>query len=366
MSIQDEIKSARQKIIKDGFDMSIGELIRIYEKDELIINPAYQRSFRWDDSRKTRFIESLILGIPIPPIFVYTNEDGRWELIDGLQRLSTIFQFAGVLKKPGTTELEPQFKPSGTKLLPSLNNIAWEVENDTNEDNNLPLSIRLDIERVRLRVEILKRESDNRAKYELFQRLNSGGAELSPQESRNCVASMLNPQLLGKMLSMSEHPAFKGTISLTERAFEEQKHVELVLRFLAFRYKPYTSGVDVHDWLDEILIDISQDPNFDINSEQEVFEQLFTKLNEYLGANSFKRYEGGFGGSFSISAFEAITYGVSKNMPDAICQDKRDALIQAIKDMWSRQEFVDSTRAGTRGSTRIAKLLPLAQQWFDI
>ena len=96
MSIQQEIADARQKIVKDGFDMSIGELIRIYEKKELIINPVYQRSFRWDESRKTRFIESLILGIPIPPIFVFTDEDGRWELIDGLQRLSTMFQFAGV------------------------------------------------------------------------------------------------------------------------------------------------------------------------------------------------------------------------------------------------------------------------------
>ena len=130
MAIADEIRSARQTIVKDGFDMSIGELIRIYEKRELIISPAYQRSFRWDESRKTRFIESLILGIPIPPIFVFTDENGRWELIDGLQRLSTVFQFAGVLRRPDGAELESKFIPSGTKLIPSLNEVVWESDED--------------------------------------------------------------------------------------------------------------------------------------------------------------------------------------------------------------------------------------------
>ena len=364
MSIQQEIADARQKIVKDGFDMSIGELIRIYEKKELIINPVYQRSFRWDESRKTRFIESLILGIPIPPIFVFTDEDGRWELIDGLQRLSTMFQFAGVLKKPGSEEFENRFIPSGTKLLPSLNEVVWESSDDDEED--LPLAVRLDVERVRIRVEILKRESDGRAKYELFQRLNSGGAELSPQESRNCVATMLNADLFEKLLRMADYPPFRDSISLTPRAIEEQKHVELVLRFLAFRYKKYQSTIDVHDWLDEILIDISQDPHFDIDGERIIFEQTFQLLVSLLGNNTFKRFDGAFGGSFSIAAFEAITHGVSSNLPKVTPQEKHEILVARIQAMWTEFDFIDSTKAGTRGSTRLGKLLPFAKAWFDI
>ncbi|WP_410971654.1 DUF262 domain-containing protein, partial [Salmonella sp. SAL4437] len=90
-----ELNLAKKEISKDSFDMSVGELSRIYERNEVIINPNYQRLFRWDESQKTRFIESLLLGIPIPPIFVFTDESGRWEVIDGLQRLSTIFEFSG-------------------------------------------------------------------------------------------------------------------------------------------------------------------------------------------------------------------------------------------------------------------------------
>jgi Protein of unknown function DUF262 len=79
MSLQEEIAEASKKVIKDGYDMSIGELINLYRDRELFINPKYQRYFRWDESQKTRFIETLLLGIPIPPIFVYTTGK-KWEI----------------------------------------------------------------------------------------------------------------------------------------------------------------------------------------------------------------------------------------------------------------------------------------------
>lgn len=364
MALIDEIRSARQTIVKDGFDMSIGELIRIYEKKELIINPAYQRSFRWDESRKTRFIESLILGIPIPPIFVFTDENGRWELIDGLQRLSTIFQFAGVLRNPNELEFETKFIPSGTKLIPSLNEVVWESEEDSQE--GLPLAVRLDVERVRIRVEILKRESDGRAKFELFQRLNSGGAGLSPQESRNCVATMLNPHFFEELVSMSEYVPFRNVTILTSRAIEEQKHVELVLRYLSYRYKPYQNGIDVHDWLDEVLIDISQDPQFDLAFEKAHFEKTFQLLNECLGADTFKRFENSFVGGSSIAAFEAVSFGVSMHLDKYLGQPDTQTLVEKIKAMWAEPQFIESTKAGTRGSTRLSKLLPFAKEWFAV
>lgn len=364
MSIQEEITAARQKIVKDGFDMSVGELIRIYEKQELVINPVYQRVFRWDESRKTKFIESLILGIPIPPIFVFTDEAGRWELIDGLQRLSTIFQFAGVLRKPASDELEAPFIPSGTKLLPSLNEIVWDSDEDQKTD--LPLAVRLDIERVRIRVEILKRESDARAKFELFQRLNSGGAELSPQEARNCVATMLNPVLFENLVQMAAEANFTVSTSLTQRAIEEQKQIELVLRFLSYRYKPYQIGIDVHDWLDETLIDISQDENFALASERTAFHRTFDLLQSCLGSDAFRRYDGQqFVGGFSISAFEAISHGVSRHIDSWAQPAAHGSLVQKIKDMWSQEQYVESTKAGTRGSTRLGRLLPFATQWFQ-
>jgi hypothetical protein len=84
MTLLEEIAIARKEIVSDGYDMSVGELINLYRDGELKIDPAFQRLFRWDSTRKTRFIESILLGLPLPPIFVYQRKDGVWELIDGV------------------------------------------------------------------------------------------------------------------------------------------------------------------------------------------------------------------------------------------------------------------------------------------
>lgn len=93
--ILSDIENSRNTLQTDKLDMSFGEIMNMYERDEIIINPDFQRLYRWTDYQKTRFIESVIIGIPIPPIFVAENSQGRWEVVDGLQRLSTIFSFSG-------------------------------------------------------------------------------------------------------------------------------------------------------------------------------------------------------------------------------------------------------------------------------
>lgn len=171
MSLEQELSRVRKDVVTDGYDMSIGEVVSLYKDKELIINPEYQRLFRWDDGRKTKFIESILLGIPIPPIFVFQLSDGVWELVDGLQRISTILEFMGLLVGPDKKMIKPSVLNS-TKLLPSLANYSWEKSPSTKA---LSPAQKIDIKRARLRIEILKRESDENAKFELFQRLNTGG-----------------------------------------------------------------------------------------------------------------------------------------------------------------------------------------------
>src|ERR1051326_9001103 len=96
--LEQEVIKTRNSLSTDRLDMSFGEIMSMYERYELIIDPEFQRLFRWSDYQKTRFIESLLLGIPIPPIFVAEDRNGKWELVDGLQRLSTVLSFFGLLK----------------------------------------------------------------------------------------------------------------------------------------------------------------------------------------------------------------------------------------------------------------------------
>lgn len=91
MDLQQEIDARRAEIRTDEYAMSIGEWISLYENKELDIHPEFQRFFRWSIWQKSRLIESILLGIPIPTIFVSQRKDGVWDVVDGLQRLSTIF-----------------------------------------------------------------------------------------------------------------------------------------------------------------------------------------------------------------------------------------------------------------------------------
>ena len=107
--------------------MSIGEWISLYQGDDLDIHPEFQRFYRWSDQQKSDLIESILLGIPLPPIFVSQRQNGVWDVIDGLQRLSTIFQFVGILKNAEEEQVEP-LELLKTVYLPSLDGMVWESE----------------------------------------------------------------------------------------------------------------------------------------------------------------------------------------------------------------------------------------------
>lgn len=365
MSLEKEIQKARKEIVSDGYDMSLGEVMNLYKDDELKINPEFQRLFRWDITRKTRFIESILLSIPIPPIFVFQDKDGNWELIDGLQRLSTILEFSGVLKDSEGKKVVPS-RLEGTKFLPSLADKRWQVWNEG--DSAIDKTMQMQIKRARMRVEILLKESDENAKYELFQRLNTGGAQLSQQEVRNCVAVMINPDLYKLLVKLAANDDFTKAVSQTESAVEKQAGVELVLRFFAFKHHPYKSGLDVHEYLDSALVEISQNEEIDWKEEAEYFNKTFRLLSDSLGDKAFKRWGGNcFGGKFLMSLYETIAFGVSQNLDEISVQDREEQkkfVISRAKALWENPVFEKNSGAGVRGTTRLSKLLPMAKGFF--
>src|SRR5687768_9763163 len=116
MALDQEINQRAKEIHTDGYPMSIGELASLYRDSELDIHPEFQRIFRWSILQKSKLIESILLGIPIPSIFVSQREDGVWDVVDGLQRLSTIFEFMGILKDENGQIIPPN-KLVGTEYL---------------------------------------------------------------------------------------------------------------------------------------------------------------------------------------------------------------------------------------------------------
>lgn len=363
MGLQEEIDKTRAEIRSDGYPMSIGEWISIYEKGELDIHPEFQRFFRWSLRQKSRLIESLLLGIPIPQVFVAQRPDGVWDVVDGLQRLSTIFEFAGVLLDENHKKVPPLTLES-TTYLPSLAGRRWE--DAAHPDQSLTIAQRLLIKRAKINVSIILKESDEMAKYELFQRLNTGGSMLSDQEVRNSILVMMNLDLYKWIRVLSRDRSFTSCVALSERAIDEQYDMELVSRFIVFRTMPQNdlrSIGDVGEFLTDKAKALARDKSFDYKGEEEAFLETFNMLAGTLEDNAFRRYDKDkqrFVGGFSVSAFEAVAIGLGYNP-----KGTDPGLIEKkVKAMWADAEFVDNSGSGVRASSRVPKIVPYGRQMF--
>jgi hypothetical protein len=135
--------------------MSVGELINVYRDGDLVVNPEFQRLFRWTPFQKSHLIESLLIGIPLPSIFVFELASGKWELIDGLQRVSTILEFAGVLRDQEGKLFEPSVL-EGTRYLPALELKSWD--GTPNDSKSIGSSNQIAIKRARINIQILKKK----------------------------------------------------------------------------------------------------------------------------------------------------------------------------------------------------------------
>lgn len=323
-NLQVEIDNARMTVKTDSYPMSIGELVSMYEEGDLEIRPEFQRLYRWSGEQKSKFIESILLGIPVPSIFVAQREDGVWELVDGLQRISTILEFMGKLKDENNA-FYPSLKLNATKYLASLQDKIWG-DPDGDDPNIINRNIQRIFKREKIDIKIIQRESQSDTKYEIFQRLNTGGSKLSDQEVRNALLLMINPSAQHWIEELAKNENFIEVLPISEKQQNESYYNELVIRYFALRYIKdrlisrdikwktiIDNHSDVAPYLDQFVTTIFND-DFDYNEEKRIFEQTFEYLNEQFGEKAFKKFneiKNDYVGAISIPLFEMISYGVS-------------------------------------------------------
>lgn len=367
--LNEEIDSAQRLVKTDAYQMSVGEIINMYKEGELVINPDFQRLFRWEIGQKSKLIESLLLGIPLPSIFVFEKENAKWELIDGLQRISTLLEFMGELKNATNDQPEPPIALVSTRYLPSLDKTVWDrneliADVPVTEQNPLTGPQQFAIKRSRLSVEILKRPSDNATKYDLFQRLNAGGTVANPQELRNCIIIMVNREYASFMRELSTQVPFLAVLSASDDQIEKQRHMEYVSRFLVYSYVPYDGKLDVEEFIDEGIVALAA-----ANETQPAniaFSATFNLLNQSFGQNALRRLENGtHSGRVGLAAFECIAIGIAKNITSI--QNKSDAVgyvRQRIQEFWQAPGIDNFFVPGLRGTVRIQRTIPFGSNWF--
>ena len=233
----DFLEKKQRELMTSTIDYNLESLTALITKRVIDLAPKYQRRFRWDDARKSKLIESFLMNVPIPPIFLNEDDFGKYSVIDGKQRLSAINEFI-----------------TGKLTLKGL--LVFKDLNDLNL-YDLPVEFQNSIKiRATVRAIIILRQSDKDIKYEVFQRLNTGGVKLNAQEIRNSAF----PGLLNdKILDLSEEKHFQKLLGIKSkvksRIYQEMKDAELILRFFALRknWKTYPGGLKniLDNYLDE-------------------------------------------------------------------------------------------------------------------
>lgn len=372
MTLEYEISEAAKQIATDRYSMSVGEMLSLYKEGEIDIHPDFQRFFRWTDFQKSRLIESLLLGLPIPPIFVSQQPSGKWELIDGLQRVSTLLELFGELKgRDGV--VKPQLTLTATKYLPHLKGMVWDKEKSSNTEE-LPPEVKLLVRRARLDINIvLATKSDKDGKFELFDRLNTGGTVATQQEVRNCLLLMAGGGFFEWLSELATDANFTNAIPLTDRQKEEQFDIELVVRYLVLKDLDSAEARqidDLHNFLTDRILQFGKDSSFDRATQAQNFRRTFELLNQAIGENVFRRLRLDAPsprsvGPFLLAAYETIALGLGSNISAGTAPTTAGE-VQSIHEALWRDHAQQVTSVGKRASTRLGDTLTLGRTLFSV
>ena len=252
--INEKYKKGEVRIITEQARYPLNTIVNMVNSDDYVLNPEFQRRHRWDATRKSKLIESFIMNVPIPPIFLYEREYSVYEVMDGLQRLTAISQF-----------YEDKFALQDLAEWKELNGLIY---------SQLPEQIKKGIDRryissIILLQETAKSETEaNRLKQMVFERINSGGEKLKAQEIRNALfpgglnnltISLSRNKYFCKLWDIPEPDEAELSTGqarqevIEDKYFKDMSDAELVLRFFAYRQIEQWQGNTMEFFLDEFL-----------------------------------------------------------------------------------------------------------------
>jgi uncharacterized protein with ParB-like and HNH nuclease domain len=324
-----EIRDKQQLVNYDTKEYPVEILVQKYmegkddDTNELFI-PDYQRDMAWDEARQSKFIESIILGLPIPYIFVADiyddeNDEARLEIIDGTQRIRTLTRF--INNELTLTEL---------KKIQSLNGFKFA---------DLPLARQRRFNRTTLRMIQLTEGTNEEVRRDLFERINTGSVDLNEMEKRRGI---LPGQFLELIEELSKHDKFRKLCAFSESAIRSREPQEFVLRFFAFlnNYQKFNSKINI--FLDEYLKQVNADPKFDREKMRAEFESMLNFVEKYF-PQGFRQGKNGARTTTRIK-FESLAVGV------ALALRETSNLEPKSTELLNSQQFKDLTKSDASSS----------------
>ncbi|MBK0403125.1 DUF262 domain-containing protein [Adhaeribacter sp. BT258] len=336
---QEDDLSGKRRIYTEQSDPEIDSLYSRYKRGRLNIQPDFQRQFVWDRVKSSRLIESALLDIPLPMVYLSEEQDGKENVIDGQQRLTSFFSFLDGKFPDGQ-----DFKLGGLKVFTELNNLRYSQLKEEYQDK---------IRYYNIRTIKFKKESDGDLQFEVFERLNTGSVSLNDQELRNCVYRGKFNNLLK---DLSEEPDFRYLLGLStsDRRMVDR---ELVLRFASFYLNTYLKyKAPIKLFLNHTMDRYRDISDNDAKELKQAFKNTLHIIRSLLDRNAFKRFYKGDDinkngrweqKKFNVSIYDILMYSFAKEDKNSVFNNLDSIREALINLMTNDQEFIDSIELST-------------------
>jgi uncharacterized protein with ParB-like and HNH nuclease domain len=308
-----------------GADMDVDGLVKRLKRGDIFI-PPFQRDYVWNQAEASRLIESLLLGLPVPGVFfAKEGESNKLSVIDGQQRLKSLLFFYEGFFNPKEEE--------SRRIVFRLKHVQKQFENKTYQDLDEEYRIKLDDSIIH--ATIIKQESpdnDNTSIYHVFERLNTGGRKLTPQEIRSAIyIGKLNVMIA----ELNDYPSWRELFGKKNNRLKDQ---EMILRFFTMYKSLDNYNKPLKEYLNKFNSRYKNPTDEEIENLTKIFKKTSDLILAKFGKSAFRPDR-----VFNAAAFEVLMVGIANRINDTIDFDK---LSKEIKLLYRNQEFVDSiTRA---------------------
>lgn len=330
-----DLTGGQRQAVMQPKDVPLGVYHTWYKRGKLNLNPDWQRAYVWKGRRPSYLIESILMRLPIPVIFLSRTKEGGLEVIDGVQRLTTVFNF-----------MENKFALNGLEVYRELNGLRFK---------DLSPKMQSEVEDAVISCFELSEDTSQDLKFTTFERINTGGLSLNEMEIRNCI---YRGRLNTKLAEWARNEDFRNALNmrnLTDRMFDRA----LVLRFLAFdtfKHDKVVSGIK--SFLNRFFDTYKNPKDEDIVDFDKRFRRAMRNSYTVFGSNSFRLrkidYKGG--GEWAPRANAAIFQVISTSLAsyDTVQVSKRaDAIFEEYLDVLSDQQWIDAVSKSTGDAKKI-------------
>jgi Protein of unknown function DUF262 len=337
LAVVERFRKAQSRLVVQSSDLSLGTISEMVDKKAIDIAPKYQRRERWGKVKQAALIESFLLNIPVPPIYLSEDEYGSYSVVDGKQRVTAIWLF-----------LTDQLQLNALEDFKEINGLKY---------SELPLEMQNALSiRPYVRVISLLRQSDPSLKFEVFIRLNRGGESMNPQELRN-VAYQGN--LNNKIYDLARSSFLRKQMKIKDdkaSTFQSMQDAELVLRFFALMNKWDSFSGDYRREMDNFMAQNIVEGSEHIEILANRFDRALRGCEKIWGDLAFRRPDGdNWRDQLLNGLYDAEMIAVDLLSEESLnrATELSEEIITKTKKLFENRDFDASVRQGTNSPEKI-------------